>query len=103
MTPEVEQIIEATTAAAGEEWREAAERMVEHLALTQAEFNADDLWEAGLERPRESRALGGVMRAARKAGIIEPTGRYVPSRIKGCHSGPKAVWRSLVFVEAVAA
>lgn len=100
-TPEVDSIIEAAGNAAGEMWRAEALRVVEDLALTSSTFTADDVWEAGLEKPREGRALGAVMRQARSAGFLEPTDTYVPSRIRSNHSKPQRVWRSLVCVAAV--
>jgi hypothetical protein len=102
-TTDLSEIIERTTIAAGEEWRAKATEIVEELALTRPTFTADDVWLAGLEKPAEGRALGGVMRAARAAGLIASTGRYVPSIIPTNHSKPQAVWSSLVAVQEVAA
>ena len=92
---DMETAIAAATEKAGEEWQEKALLTIENLARTSQTFTADDVWLAGLERPENSRALGGVMRLARKQGLIEPTDRLVTSVFESGHYGPRRVWRSL--------
>lgn len=90
-------LIDKTAAAAGADWCERADSVIRELASTRETFTADDVWLAGLEKPREGRALGGVMQSARRAGLIESTGRYQPSVIPSYHAKPQVVWRSKVF------
>ncbi|MCK9250668.1 MAG: hypothetical protein M0P31_17025 [Solirubrobacteraceae bacterium] len=63
-------------------------------------LTTDEVWSqldwAGAGPPPEPRALGAVMRAAWKAGVIEPTEDYRPSNRPDCHRRPVRVWRSTV-------
>lgn len=81
---------------AGEDWHRYAVRFIEDYAARHPLVFVDDLWEAGLERPPQPKALGPAVRAAARAGIIEKTGDYRPSRSSNLL--PKPVWRSLVYV-----
>jgi len=47
--------------------------------------------EQGYDAP-EARSIGSIMRHAQAAGIIVPTGRYVPSPDPAHHSAPKREW-----------
>ncbi|MEU5403745.1 hypothetical protein ABZ348_31185 [Streptomyces sp. NPDC005963] len=85
---------------ADDTWRALAMATIEELALKRAEFSADDVWLAGLPRPKDSRALGGILASAKRAGVIEDTGRIVPSVFQSGHYGPRRVWRSLVTAGA---
>lgn len=78
-------------------WKQLALQTVRFLALNHQEFVADDLW-GYIEKPSEPRALGPVMRAAQKQGLIEPTERYKPNPNR--HSTPTRIWRSLLFEAA---
>ncbi len=74
---------------------DAAAAIVRRLAASGAEFSADAVWD---ELPadcstHEPRALGAVFNRLAKAGLIERTGRYVPSVRPESHRCPKAVWR----------
>jgi hypothetical protein len=83
------------------EWIEHALAVVGFLAENMREFNADDFWlacdDAELPSPDERRVFGVVMLKARKAGLVESTGRFVACKRPGCHAMPIRVWRSLVF------
>jgi hypothetical protein len=80
---------------AGEEWLTLARRALSLYLLSHAEFFVDDFWrESGLERPRESRALGAVVRWAARERLMEKTGEYRPSVASNLTGKP--VWRSLV-------
>ena len=41
---------------------------------------------------REARSVGHLMKFAERAGIIRPTGDYMPSPDKTHHNAPKRVW-----------
>lgn len=79
-------------------WQRKALAAVMRVCLAKPSFICDDIWEAGLERPKEPRALGAVMGQAVKKGICERTGEYRPSAQVSCHNNPRAVWRSRLFV-----
>ncbi|QMP84606.1 hypothetical protein KGG93_gp61 [Streptomyces phage Endor2] len=90
-------VIENTYQATTEEWRAEAVEIITDLALTRPTFSADDVWASGLERPKNSRALGGAFQRARNLGLIEPTNTFVKS-IYDDHYGTRRVWRSTRFV-----
>lgn len=81
---------------AGLDWQLAAMEAVRELCRARAEFTADDL-EAVAKETHEPRAIGALLIAAKKAGLCEPTERYLNSRLKSCNSRPKRVWRSCVW------
>lgn len=80
------------------EWRDLAyEAVVETAAELPDGFIVDDVWQhlpAGVEDPREPRAMGPVMRRAQSAGIIVPTNEYRPSARVTAHRNPRRVWRA---------
>jgi hypothetical protein len=82
---------------ANQEWIAFAHHVVEQVARTNATFISDAVWEAGLGKPPEARALGAVMRWAQRERLIAPTNASRPSAQAGCHQMPRRVWRSLVF------
>jgi hypothetical protein len=75
-------------------WRNEAEATVLRLAATGIDFTTSDVWESGLRRPREPRALGAVIKHLSKAGHIVPAGYYVNSREPNQNARPLCVWRS---------
>ena len=82
------------------DWKHAADRAVEDLALTRRMFTSDDVRAllATIET-HELRALGPVMLRAARKGLIAKAGfdySTSPSR----HKAPVQVWRSLLH-EAV--
>jgi len=81
-------------------WAEMAYAAVRQVANNQQEFTPDDIWATGLQKPSEARALGGVMRRARKDGVIEKTGRVQPTTQPESHGTDVTVWRSLIYVTA---
>lgn len=94
-----DQAIEQVEAHADPTWKLHATAAIRWLARTRPEFTTDDVWQELHVRnhggPREPRALGALMVAAAKQGLIEPTDRYVPSQRPDCHRRPVKVWRSL--------
>lgn len=82
---------------ADDAWKAAARRTIEALALSRREFTSDAVWELGLPKPREARALGPIMRWAESERLIEATDRVQETAQVNCHARPIRVWRSLVF------
>lgn len=80
-----------------QEWRDKAYAAVMKVAESMPEFSPDDIWDFGLEKPVEARALGGIMRSAKASGIIEKTGRVTPTRQKESHAADVTVWKSNIF------
>ena len=72
------------------EWKAYALGFIAELSGRVDEFTTDDLWDAGLIKPREPRALGPVMRRAAKRGLISTTGEFRKSRYRNC--APLPVW-----------
>jgi hypothetical protein len=87
---------------AEDEWIAEATSAFEQFLKHNETMFVDDLWAwSGLERPRESRALGPVFVAAARAGWMKKTGAYRNS--VASKMGPKPVWRSLIYDEAAGA
>lgn len=81
-------------------WVLYARHVVEQVARTNRTFIVDAVWEAGLGKPAEARAIGAVMKWAQRERLIAPTPEFRPSAQRGCHRVPRRVWRSLVFEAA---
>ncbi|MEV5079268.1 hypothetical protein AB0K74_10690 [Streptomyces sp. NPDC056159] len=77
---------------ADEDWKRYAFGFVAEVSNDLEEFTTDDLWDWGLVKPREPRALGPVMRRAAARGLIAQTGEYRKSRYRNC--APLPVWTS---------
>lgn len=75
------------------EWKAYALGFVAELSGRIGQFTTDDLWDAGLIKPREPRALGPVMRRAAKRGLIATTGEFKASRYRNC--APLPVWAAV--------
>ena len=82
---------------AGAAWIAAAATTIVAVARTRARFTADDVWRAGLRKPRDPRALGPAFRRAWRDGIIEPTSVFVKATLASKHSAPTRVWSSLLY------
>jgi hypothetical protein len=89
--------IERVEAHADDDWKAAALAAVELAARTRETFTGDDVWNMGLPKPREARALGPVMLGAARAGLITRTDEVRDSTQPGCHRGLVRVWRSNVY------
>ena len=88
--------IERVGQGAGEAWKVRALAAIHSVCRENDEFIVDAVWETGLDRPANGRALGHVMRTARVKGWFEATGKHRPSAQVQCHRNPRAVWRSLL-------
>ncbi|MEU9058980.1 hypothetical protein AB0D13_08925 [Streptomyces sp. NPDC048430] len=75
------------------DWKRYALGFVAEVSADLDEFTTDDLWDAGLIKPHEPRALGPVMRRAAKRGLIATTGDFRKSRYRNC--APLPVWASV--------
>src|SRR5579864_3212859 len=78
---------------ADELWKVAARSMVYKVAVRMPTFTSDDVWRAGLPKPREPRALGAVFNQLAREGFIETTGEFRRTAQVLRHSAPVAVWR----------
>ncbi|MEU9975059.1 hypothetical protein [Streptomyces sp. NPDC051014] len=78
---------------ADDAWKRYALGFIAEVSADLDEFTTDDLWDAGLIKPREPRALGPVMRRAAKRGLIATTGEFRASRYRNC--APLPVWASV--------
>jgi hypothetical protein len=85
------QVDEAADAA----WKEYAREWMIWYLKTHPEMFTDDLWDLGLEEPREMRALGPITLSLYHQGFIEKTGRTRPRLFGHLAHGP--VWRSLIY------
>lgn len=81
-------------------WLDFAWHVVQEVARANETFIVDAVWEAGLGKPPEARAIGVVILRAVREGLIEPTDEYRPSAQPGCHKVPRRVWRSLTYARA---
>jgi hypothetical protein len=92
-----EKALEQVEENADPDWIKRARLTGARIAAELEELTADDFWEAGLEKPREARALGPVLLRLARAGLIEKTERFRRSRQVGCHGMDVRVWKSLVY------
>lgn len=86
------------------DWRIEASKIVRHLARTREKFTTDAVWYL-LEQftdvsTHEPRAMGPIMLAAAKHGMIQATDQTVKSVRAVNHQRPIQVWRSLIYNEA---
>lgn len=89
---------------AGDPWQIAALAFLRDFLMTRPEMFVDELWEAGLPRPRSPRALGAVIqRAAHLNWISEQTdtaGNILARPSNASNGQLKRVWRSNLFGNA---
>lgn len=76
-------------------WLDAAYEALLRCARARESFISDDVWEHGLERTREDRALGAVFLRAKREGVIVKTDRVRPS--VRSHLSGKPVWESRIY------
>ena len=77
--------------------RQTAFELIEAMTDWDLDFTADDIaesWEHAGVTFHHPNVAGGVIRAALKAGVMERTGRYVPSRRLSRHGSMVAVYRA---------
>ena len=81
------------------DWWQHAVNIVRDISATSFDFTTDDIW-CELERrsiatPHEPRAIGAVVVAVKRLGLIAPTNRYRPSSRPKCHARPIRVWQAV--------
>jgi hypothetical protein len=82
-----------------DDWIKAAKWAVYEIAKDTREFTTDAVWASGLPEPPSgsSRALGPVMLAASRAGVVQITDRTRPTTKKLSHAQPLRVWTSNIY------
>ena len=79
-------------------WRATMAILVEWAQSPGQEFTTDDLEQEMVRRriapPHEPRALGALMVAAARQGLVIGTTTYRSSTSVRCHGRPKRVWRT---------
>lgn len=88
-------LIDRVTENAGSEWRKQATYALDDYLLTHEIFLVEDLRafaEPFIGLPHDSRAWGGIIQRAAKAGKIRPDG---VARAKSSHGSWKPVWRRI--------
>ena len=89
----------ATVAAHNESWVAMAVAYVKRVALAQRWLTTDDVWPlipGGDDELGSFRAIGPVMRQAKREGYIRTTGQTRPCHC-GRHRMPVRIWESLIF------
>ncbi len=80
-------------------WAKQTLNIIKQIATDTFDFTTDDIWQAlataSLPTPHEPRALGALMLAAHRAGLIAPTDRYRQSKRPECHARPIRVWQAV--------
>ena len=79
-------------------WRELAFDAVHEICLTMETFTADDIrriTEKFQVQTHDTRAMGGVMRAAKTKGWCEPSGQFRTSDFT--HGHLQHIWRSKIY------
>lgn len=92
--------IEASFFHADTQWKQAAAQRVFWLAQHRYEFTADDVTEFLNEQgitTGNSSALGAIMQAAQRLGIITNTGHFRESRRPVTHGAPVRIWHSNLY------
>lgn len=90
------QAIEQVAEHADPAWLDNARRVVWQLIKEGQPFTTDDCWSRLTSlgsTTHEPRAMGAVMRAAARAGLIATTGEYVKTSRPEAHSRPIPVWQ----------
>lgn len=91
-----EAVSRAGDAAEADGWMQIALEAIRDIAAVRDEFTADDVWQAGLEPPRESRALGAAFTRLQRDGVIEATAKFKTTARASRHAAPIRIWRSLI-------
>ena len=95
-----DEAIERVRVNANPVWTKTVMALIEDLATVDIEFTTDVLWKC-MEiqhediTTHEPRAMGGVMRTAKAAGLCRPTGRYIKTTRREAHGRPVAVWHTI--------
>jgi hypothetical protein len=93
----------------GDAWNEYAEQFIRAYLREHRTMHVDNLWDAGLERPKSLRGLGKIITKLRKAKLIckipvpNVPGAYAARGSKGSHGQGKPVWWSTAYGTIVGA
>lgn len=79
-----------------DEWKDHALSVVHELCLAQTEFTADDVWNNVSFKPANQKALGPVMRKARRLKYCEATNAVLNTTRASRNLGLIRVWHSLI-------
>ena len=83
------------------EWWEDAFDAVQWCAEHHAAFTTDAVFsrlaQLGVAPPREPRAMGPLMKAAERAGLVRPTSAFRATTRASRHAAPVRIWRSEVL------
>ena len=94
----IEEYRERSYGAADDEWKQTAWELAIKTSYELEEWTTDELWNRGLPRVEEPRALGGVLKRLSNAGIIEKTDRVKTSnRHEQNHGRTITIWRSVLW------
>lgn len=92
--------IEVSYANASTVWKEEAGATLQVVAKTQKFLTSEDVITV-LEKKGvttgNNKAMGGVMQAAHRIGLIRPTGEWRSSKLARRHAAPLRVWESTTF------
>lgn len=83
-------------------WRQYAYGKLRDLARTQRTIHVDDLYAVLEWHPASPNAMGGLWLRAIREGLIERSGEYRPTKLKGKHAHTYPVYASLVWQREVA-
>jgi hypothetical protein len=86
--------LERVAAAAGSEWNDRAYEAVQRVCFNRMYWTSENVWDY-VEKPREPRALGPVLKRAVRDGWCEPVG-FVTSSMSTRHAAPVRQYRSLI-------
>jgi hypothetical protein len=96
-----EQGMQQAEAHASEEWKEHVMLAICLTAVRNQYFTSALVWEQVNESTHEPRAMGCMMRHAKKNGWIEPTDQFVASTRPSRHRAPLRVWKSNIYLVGV--
>lgn len=93
-----DQAIDEAYAGANMAWKKMAFECLKKICETKQTFTMNDLRELVNQSPiktSDNRAMGGVVKTARKAGLIVPTGSSIVSKVG--HKSPLQIWKSTIY------
>ena len=82
-------------------WLAEMDRIVRRVARERPEFTTNAVWDLhdkiGKYSTHNNSALGPLMQALAKEGVIRFTGRFIPSMRASQHKRHLKVWKSLII------
>jgi hypothetical protein len=81
-------------------WKVEAANALRLMAQSNITFTTDEIWEHLASKgihTGENRAIGAIMQAARRSGMIEATGQYRQTNRTRAHKRPVAIWLSRIY------